>query len=349
MPGGRRFSATQKRYARPVSDHPSVSLLLPVLNEIEHIDACVASLQAQDYPGSLEVLVAEGGSDDGTQHRLNQFAREATLPIRVISNPERRQSHGLNLLAAKSAADILVRVDAHTILESDYVSKSVLALTNSDAVAAGGSLRPQGTNRFGKAVSLAMQSRLAIGPGKFHHDEASDRADTVYLGAFTRSDFVASGGYRHLPFGVAEDADLYFRWRAEGRTIVLDPAIRSTYRPRSTVRGLFRQFYRYGAGKADMLYVNGRWPSWRPAAPLLLVLAIISTFLLAAVTGIRWPFWSLLAVWIVALLVAARVARRPLERIRVFAAAAVMHIAYGIGLLRGLLRRPAAVRAATGN
>lgn len=316
-----------------------MSLLLPVLNEIENIEACLDSVAGQDYPGPLEVLVAEGGSTDGTAERLAERARGGDLRIRVLSNPQRRQSFGLNLLASASEAEILIRVDAHTIYATDYVSKSVEALLESGAVAVGGRLEAEGEEPFGKAVALAMRSRLAIGPGVFHHADSRREADTVYLGAFRRSDFIDSGGYRDFPYGVAEDADLYYRWRTAGRTILLDPAIRSTYLPRQSVRSLFRQFYRYGAGKADMLYANGRWPSWRPLAPLLLVTALIATFLLAAVTGLRLPFWSLLALWIVALLMAARVAPRPVERLRVFLAAAVMHTAYGLGLLTALVWR----------
>ncbi len=330
-----------------MSEHPSVSLLLPVLNEIENIEACIDSVANQDYAGPLEVLVAEGGSTDGTAERLAEWARVGDIEIKVFWNPQRRQSFGLNLLASVSTAEILIRIDAHTTYAADYVSKSVEALLDSAAVAVGGRLEPAGNAPFGKAVALAMQSRLAIGPGVFHHADSRREADTVYLGTFRRSDFIASGGYQHLPYGVAEDADLYYRWRAAGKTILLDPAIKSTYLPRETMRSLGRQFYRYGAGKADMLYVNGRWPSWRPLAPLLLVIALVGTLLLAIATGIRLPFWSLLAIWIVALLLAARVARRPADRIRVSIAAAIMHLNYGAGLFRGLIRRPSAVRKAT--
>ena len=330
-----------------MSERPSVSLLLPVLDEIEHIDACLDSLTNQDYTGPLEILIAEGGSTDGTIERLKQLARESTVRLKVIPNPQRLQSHGLNLLAWKSEAEILVRIDAHTTYATDYVSKSVEALLGSDAVAVGGRLNAVGRTRFGKAVALAMHSRLAIGPGKFHHAAEPIEADTVYLGCFRRSDFLASDGYRHLLHGVAEDADLFYRWRDTGRTILLDPAIESTYSPRESVRSLFRQFRRYGAGKADMLYANGQWPSWRPLAPLLLVMALIATFLLAAATGVRWPFWGLLGVWVVALLIAARIARRPIERLRVFLAAATMHLAYGTGLLQGLVWRRRSPRRST--
>jgi glycosyltransferase involved in cell wall biosynthesis len=328
-----------------VSDLPSVSLLLPVLNEIENIEACLESLNAQDYSGSIEILVAEGGSDDGTPQLLAQIARESSIHIRVIPNPQRLQSHGLNLLAAESTADILVRIDAHTTYAFDYVSKSIEALLGSEAVAVGGRLDPEGQTKFGKAVALAMRSRLAIGPGLFHHADEPTEADTVYLGTFRRSDFLDAGGYRHLRYEVAEDADLFYRWRSAGRMILLDPAIKSTYLPRQSTGSLFRQFRKYGAGKADMLYLNGRWPSWRPLAPMLLITALIAAFLLAAVTGIRWPFWSILALWMVALLMAARIARRPIERMRVFVAAAVMHLAYGVGLLQGLVWRRRSSRA----
>jgi hypothetical protein len=101
---------------------------------------------------------------------------------------------------------------------------------------------------------------------------------------------------------------------------------------------LWRQFFRYGIGKADMLYVNGRWPSWRPAAPLGLVVGLLTAVVLAA-TWSWWPLVALMALWLAVLAVAAR--GRPL----VIVAAGVMHLAYGLGLLRGLFRWPPSVRA----
>lgn len=141
-----------------------------------------------------------------------------------------------------------------------------------------------------------------------------------------------------MPSGVAEDADLYFRWRSQGARILVDPSIRSWYTPRESPRGLWTQYHRYGVGKADLLYVNGRWPSWRPLAPLLLVVGLIVSTMLAVWSW--WPLLALLGVWVAVLALAGR--GRPL----VVIAAGIMHLAYGLGLLRGLLRRPSAVRAA---
>ena len=328
-----------------MSRYPSVAVLLPVLNEAASIDECLASLAAQDYPGIWSLIVAEGGSTDGTPALLEHWRSE--LPgLTMVGNPLRLQSHGLNRAAEVATAELLVRVDAHATYAPDYLRRSIDALLSSEAVAAGGVLRPQGRSPFEQAVAVAMSSPLAVGPGSFHHADQRQPADTVYLGTFRREDFVAIGGYRAFPSGVAEDADLYFRWRRQGRLVLLDPDIRSTYRPRDTTRGLARQFRRYGLGKADMLYVNGRWPSWRPLAPLALVAGLMLTLPLAAVGRFRAVFWILLGSWLGALAVEmARFTRAPLEWLRSILAAAVMHLSYGAGLLQGLLRTPASVRA----
>ena len=322
---------------------PTVTVLLPVLDEADHIDACLESLEAQDYTGRISIVVADGGSTDGTLDRLVQWGPR--LDLLVLDNPTRVQSAGLNVAVGAATGEILVRTDAHTTYAPDYIRRSVDALLASDAVAVGGRLTPEGHSSFSRAVAAAMRSPLAIGPARFHHADTPEKVDTVYLGAFRRDDLLTLGGFRSFPSGAVEDADLYFRWRRQGRTVLLDPSIRSIYRPRETARTLARQFYRYGQGKAEMLYVNGRWPSWRPAAPLGLILAIIAFSVLGVVVGNWWPLVALAGLWAIVLAVAAISATMGLVGwLRTIGAAAIMHLAYGAGLLRGLLRRPASVR-----
>ena len=145
-----------------------------------------------------------------------------------------------------------------------------------------------------------------------------------------------------MPSGVAEDADFYYRLRKDGGRVLVIPAIRSIYRPRETPSALWRQFYRYGLGKADMLYINGEFPSWRPLAPMALVVGLIAFLVVGLVTGWWLPLVALVVLWLLVVLVAA--GGSPLG----VAAIAIMHSAYGIGLIRGLLRFPATVRAGVG-
>lgn len=319
---------------------PSVSILLPVLDEEDFIDACLDSVLAQDYDGAIEVIVAEGGSTDHTPDLLRRRA-ETDPRLRVIPNPRRRQSHGINLAAEAATGEILIRADAHTTYEPDYVRRSVVDVLRGEFVAAGGPMRPVGTTPIGRAIAHAMRSRLAVGPAHFHHASESVEADTVYLGAFRREQFLRFG-LRTFPSGVAEDADFYYRWRKAGGTVFVDPGIQSSYRPRGTFRGLWRQNHRYGQGKAEMLFANGTFPSPRPLGPLVFTLLVLAGLVLG-IAGIGWlPFWGVLLPWLAGLSIAARKSGRlfPLT----VTAGVVMHLSYGLGLLLGLLRGPSPVR-----
>ena len=328
------------QYSPAAMDHPPTTVILPVLNEIDTIDDTIASLLGQDYRGTLDIIVADGGSTDGTLDRLEDW--KAVDPrLRVIHNEGRVQSFGLNEAGAVSNADLLVRADAHTRYAPDYVSRSVETVLETGA-AAGGRMNPVGSNRFGRAVAAAMNSPLTMGPARFHHADSREEVDTVYLGAFPRSDFLELGGFRAFPSGAVEDADFYQRWRRTGRTVVVAPVVHSEYTPRDNPRSLWSQYYRYGLGKAKMLWVNGRFPSARPLAPALLIVGLGATALLGLIAGIWWPLLITVGAW---LAVVGAVALRSRESIlRVMGAATIMHASYGIGVLHGVLRGPRAVK-----
>lgn len=321
-----------------ILDRPSVSVLLAVLDEAASIEDCLRSLAAQDYRGIWELIVAEGGSTDGTRSLVAAW-QDRVHTLKIIDNPGRIQTHGLNAAAARAQGEILVRADGHTTYASDYLTRSVRRLLDSDAVAVGGLQQAEGSSVVGRAVAAAMRSPLAVGPAPYRQADSVREADTVYLGCFRRSDYVAIGGFRTLPSQVAEDADFYFRIRSGGGKVLLDPSIRSTYRPRDSLAAVARQYYRYGLGKADLLYINGRWPSWRPLGPTLLLVALLAT-MVVGLSSTWIPMAVLVGVWLLVLLVAG--GGNPLVAV----VAAVMQLGYGVGLLRGLLRSPRRVRTA---
>ena len=315
-----------------------------MLDEITNIDGVIDSLGAQRYDGSLEIVVADGGSEDGTRQWLDERAGRDSRIV-VVDNPQRRQPSGLNLAAAQASGEILIRADGHTIYASDYVERSVTALAETDAVAAGGPMNSTADGGFAAAVVGAMNSPLVV-PARFHHAEQREEVDTVYLGAFRRSDFLAIGGFRTFPSGTSEDADLYARWRSEGRTVIVDPTIISEYTPRSSPGALWKQYFRYGMGKAEMLWANRRLPSLRPLAPTILILGLITFAILAVATGVWWPLAALTGAWLVWLLFVGIRAHGSL--VGGMATAAIMHGSYGLGLLWALVRGPGPVRRSMG-
>jgi len=96
-------------------EQPFVSVILPCRNEAGHIEACLKSILAQEPPeGGFEVIVADGVSTDGTREYLDQLA--AVNPqVRVLNNPGRIVSTGLNAALRGAHGQVIVRMDAHTV------------------------------------------------------------------------------------------------------------------------------------------------------------------------------------------------------------------------------------------
>lgn len=326
---------------------PSVAVILAVFNEEDHIDACLESLLNQTHPAS-EILIAEGGSTDRTEELLETWRRRHPGVIQFFDNPYRHQAAGLTAAARRATSEVLVRADGHTIFAPDYIARSVEALMTTDAVAVGGSQTGLAADGVAAAIAAAMESKMGSGPAPYRHSDTALEVDTVYLGTFRREDFLAMGGFRRLPSGAAEEADLYYRWREQDRKVLFDPTIASTYYPRSTWQALVRQYWKYGVAKADMRILHGEFPHSRPYLPMWLVVALALTFLLGIATGTWWAFAAVAMLWFLALASVSYTSQgRAATRLGAGAAAAIMHLSYGAGLLIGLFRSPDRVRHET--
>ena len=315
-----------------------VTIILPTLNEREHIGACLESLLGQDHPGIVEILVIDGGSTDGTRDIVQGIAG----PIRLLDNPKVTAAAAMNVGISACTTDVFVRVDAHTLYASDYVRRSVATFEATGAVVVGGPMRPTGTTPFGRAVAVVTTSPLGIGPGRFHYSENLEEVETVYLGTFDRRAVLDVGGYddENLQWA-AEDQELNYRLRRAGGRIILDPAIRSVYFPRDTPRALARQYHNYGMCKASTLAKHRTLPYWRPLVPAAMV-AFTVLWILAAVVRGRWMRAVLppLAYVLGAMGVSLRLARNAedVSPWPIATALAIIQWTYGVGFLRGLAR-----------
>lgn len=227
-----------------------VTVILPIRNERAFIERCLSAVLAQDYPADrMEILIADGMSDDETREII--AAMPGAERVRIIGNPRRIQSAGLNEAIQHATGDIIVRVDGHTIIAPDYVSQCVKALEATGADNVGGAMDPVGITATGKAIAAAGKSPFAV-PTAFHVSQQAQFTDTVYLGAWPRKVFERVGGFNeHV--GVNEDYELNVRIRATGGEIYFSPDIRSVYYGRQALPALARQYYRYGKSKVRTL------------------------------------------------------------------------------------------------
>src|SRR5262249_45791673 len=94
---------------------------------------------------------------------------------------------------------------------------------------------------------------------------------TVFLGAFRRKIFERVGGYDSNAV-TNEDAELNQRILASGGKIYLSRKIVVQYFPRDSFRGLAKQYFKYGRGRARTLLKHRTFPTPRPAIPFAMVL-----------------------------------------------------------------------------
>ena len=316
---------------------PRVTIAMPAYNEERYIEACIASVQAQDYPRNLiEILVADGRSTDQTRDILARLA--ATDPrIHVIDNPARLQAAGLGAMVKQATGDIIVRMDVHCEYASDYVRRCVETLERTGADNVGGAQRARARTAFQRALCAALASPLGVGGARYRSAEAEGFVDTVFLGAFRRRVFETVGLWD--PGAITnEDAELNQRILDGGGQIYLSRDIVVHYFPRDSFRTLARQYYKYGIGRARTLLKLGSFPTLRPVAPFAMVVG--ATALLAVPP--LWPIapWAFagyaLATGAEAIRVGARAGVAAIPT--VWAIFPVLHASHGIGFAAGLLR-----------
>ncbi|MBV9213971.1 MAG: glycosyltransferase [Actinobacteria bacterium] len=318
------------------------SVLTPVLNEERHIREAVAAMQAQRFDGELEFLFMDGRSEDRTRAILEDLARSDPR-IRIFDNPGRSSTAGLNVGLRHARGDYLVRMDAHTFYPEDYIARGVERLRRGDVVWVAGPQVPFGTDAWSRRVALALRTWLGTG-GSARWEAGMDGAgekdlDTgVFAGLWRRSTVDDHGGWDE-GWPINQDSELAARVLAGGGRIVSLPELAARYVPRNSLRGLARQYWRYGNYRAK---TASRHPSSLERRQLFApALAIVLVAAAAAPTPLRRLARASLGAYAALILVTSARAMPeagPRDAASLPAIFAVMHLAWGFGFLSGSVR-----------
>lgn len=321
---------------------PPVSVILPVRNEARYIARSLAAVVSQDYPtGLMEIIVADGMSTDNTREVVKSFA--AKYPnLRLVDNPGQIVSTGLNIGIAWASGEVLIRVDGHCQIESDYLSRCIEHLKNDGVDCVGGSIETVGETNAARVIAAAMSSSFGVGDSVFRtvRNETMP-ADTVPFPAYTRSIIERVGVYDE-ELVRNQDDDYNYRLRRAGGKILLAADVRSRYFSRGSLVSLCRQYYQYGYWKVRVLQKNPRQMRPRQFIPPFFVASLLVSLLSSPFFDIgRMVFRLVACSYLVAnisasLLTAHRSDWRLFRQLPI--AFAIIHIAYGIGFLVGLIR-----------
>lgn len=310
---------------------PPVSVVIPVLDEERHLRDAVRQVLDQDYPGALEVVLALGPSTDGTDEVAAALA-SSDPRVRTVANPSGRTPSALNAAIRAARHDVVVRVDGHAEIPQDYVSTAVRTLAETGADNVGGLMKAVGRSPFERAVACAMRSRIGVGGGTFHVGGGAGPVDTVYLGAFRRSALERAGLYDER-YTRTQDWHLNLRLRQTGGTVWFTPDMEVTYRPRSSVRALARQYFQYGQWRRVVAREHPETMNARYLAPPVMVAGVTTATLL----GLFWAPALLVptayAMGVVAGGAAISGGEPPRTRLLTPVVLATMHWSWGVGFL----------------
>jgi succinoglycan biosynthesis protein ExoA len=252
-----------------VSSTPTVTVVIPTRNEAQDIERCLRAVVDQDHPAAdTEVIVVDGASVDDTAGVVQRFLRGRG---RVVTNPGASISSNLNRGLAEARGRILCRVDARSLIPTDYVSQCVRTLdARPEVIAVGGAqvavARSASPTDLG--IARALNNRYGMGLSRYRRGGTSGPADTVYLGAFRVDALRAVGGWDER-LEVNEDYELNRRLAARG-ILWFVSSLRVRYLPRTSLRALFTQYHRFGRWKVRYWRLTGD----RPRLRQLLLLAV---------------------------------------------------------------------------
>lgn len=321
---------TRDDVGAPLPADCPVSVVMPILNEQQHLAEAVSMVLSQDYAGPIELVLALGPSSDRTDDIARELAA-ADSRVRCVANPSGSTPDALNAAVAASSHEIVVRVDGHAVIPADYVRTAVDILCRTGADNVGGIMAARGSTPFEQAVAAAMSSPIGVGNARFHTGGAEGPADTVYLGVFRRAALERVGGY-DAHFARAQDWELNHRIRQTGGLVWFTPRLLVEYRPRGSVSSLARQYFHYGRWRRVVARRHGTITVRYLAAP-----ALVGSLTVALVVAPWWP-WSLLAFagYTLAVGVGGFAVGAGLPwpaRARVPLAVATMHLSWGAGFL----------------
>ena len=194
---------------------PLVSFVVPVRNDVLHLQRCLASIAGNDYPRQLiEIIVVDHGSTDGS-------ALGAQAAGAVVLRGSGTSVAALRNQGARAAlGKIIAFVDADHEIDPRWITTAADVLTDPSVAATGAPYSPQPSPNWVQRQYDGLRRRPL------------SREDVQWLGsgnfAVKRTVFERVGGF-NASLTACEDVDLCNRIRLAGHRIVADPNLRSMH------------------------------------------------------------------------------------------------------------------------
>ena len=324
----------------------TVSFCVIAYNEERALPSLFQDIRNQDYPhDEMEIVLVDGISTDATRTLMEQFAEENNgfIRVQVLDNPKRIQAAGWNVAIQAAKCDIILRIDAHTMIPKEFVSQNVACIEEGEFVSGG--RRPNVAEKdtpWSNTLLLAESSMFGSSIAPYRKSEKKKYVNSVFHGAYRKEVFEKAGLFNEY-LGRTEDNEMHYRIRQAGYKICYTPSIVSYQHVRGTWRGMIKQKYGNGKWIGLTMGVCPNCFSLYHFVPLCFVLAIIGTVVLATL-GFDFLLCALTVTYgiadILMAILSVRGQRKYWYHLLLPIIFLSLHVAYGVGTLVGLMKMP---------
>lgn len=321
---------------------PFISLIIASRNEEQFIRRCLDSIIQQTYPRHrLEVLVVDGMSSDKTKERVKEYIQNYPF-IQLLENPKKLTPFAMNIGIKNSKGDVIILVNAHSLLDKDFLKNSIHYLNRTGADAVGGMLESinEESSSIAKAIPIATDSIFGAGGRRYRNRlEEGFVRDTLPYCAYRR-DLIDRIGWIDEDLIRDQDEEFNYRILKNGGKIYYTPRIKSYLYIRPDFRRVWKQHFQYGYFKPLVAQKAGGIFTWRQTIPSIFVGSLFITGLFSLfIKYSLWGFFLILGSYIgLNLLFSLILSIR--ESFKLFPLIAIsfatLHVSYGFGYIKGI-------------
>ena len=324
-----------------------IDIIVPLYNEERLLRKCLDSIFNFELPEnvSIHLFLVDGGSADQTIAIANEYIRfHDDKHITLINNPKKIQSSAMNIAIKKSSGKYILRLDAHTIYEKDYLKHCLETSLRTDADNVGGILDTMpGASSYGAKVVQAISSPpFGVGNSSFRVGANEGPVDTVPFGFFKRSIFKKIG-YFDERLVRAQDYEFNSRIISSGGTVWLNPKIKGKYFNQAKLSDFYKKIFFLDAPyNSYMWYLAPRTFSFRHSITSFFASGVIIGFILSYFSYLMFSMYiAILTIYFsLGIISSIHLAIRSKNIIHVFLLPFCFfcfHFVHGVGVLSGLL------------
>jgi glycosyltransferase involved in cell wall biosynthesis len=273
-----------------------ITVAVTTFNEGEYLDRLLSDLARQNCTLQFEIILLEAGDYgiDQARKNLGQHADKLVFHHR----PGLTRTQSLNFIFDTARGDLIVRLDARSHINSDYLMDVYKLSIESGAENVGGVMKPIALIEDQSFIVGIMRHPFSFGGAKARQLNFSGFADSVYLGAFRKKNCkYGEEWFDSIHPGISEDSDLNYRIRQNGGKVFVDSAIVVEHYPRENLNKFFRLCFNYGIGRGLFMLKHRLFSAYRQLVPPLSFL--IAIFLL--LFGLFYPVVYILLTFLISL------------------------------------------------